>query len=274
MKNNKIRLILIISSILVLIITALLIFVNPEKMNKSLHDILYEINKALILTTIFGTVTKIISDEIIKVKTNDKRMKQLGIHSIGEGRLDKKQTNIMFGGNGHPYPNELKFIFMNGINFFRDFNNHIITAIKNGCHVKVLIADPVKSVDYIKRSNYLNEQDSLPGISIVTDNINKLSAFVKENNYPGSIEVRHYIDEYRYNYRIAKFYHSKDESIKAWINFQPINKIAINQSLTVIGGFDEDYLKEAKSRVSKESDNIVISLDESFDTLWDLYQNN
>jgi hypothetical protein len=277
-KHSLTFIVLLSSLVVVIIITSLLIFVKRDKFNDAFFNILYEINKALILTTIFGTITKLISDEIFKVKTNDTKMRQLGIHSIGEGKLDKKQTRIMFGGKGYEYPSELKFCFISGVVFIKVFTKNIIEAIKNGCHVKILIADPIKSHDYLARANTVNNQNGEYGSYIdqchtTIQMVEEIRNYIKEHDLTGSIEVRHYIDEYRYNFRIAKFYHNlNDEVIKAWINFQPINKNAIDQSLTVIGNYDEEYLKDTNSRVSRESNNIVLSLDESFDMLWDIYK--
>lgn len=266
-----------ISALLVVSITTLLMSFGRAGMDETLYDILYEIDKALILTTIFGTVTKIISDDIVSVKKNDEKMKKLGIHSIGEGRLDKKQTKIMFGGSGYKYPRELKFCFITGIAFLNDLKGKIIEAIKHGTHIKLLLADPIKSKDYLTRVSYINPQggkygdffNQLKEAEVLVAGINEL---IKKHNYSGSIEIRHYIDEYRYNFRIAKYFDDvKGVTTNAWINFQPINKNAIDQSLTVIGRHDYTN-KENESSVIKDSQNIVISLDESFNTLWELYK--
>lgn len=276
MKKNRINYIaltLVISGVLVIAITLLLVLTKEHQINGTLRSILYEIDKALILTTIFGTITKIISDELISVRKNDKKMRELGIHSIGEGRLDKKQANIMFGGRGYEYPDELKFFFINGRKFLSKYKSNIIDAIKYGCKIKILIADPIKSVDFLRRANKINNQNSIEGVLEAIKIVESINKELEGKGFKGTIELRHFIDEYRYNFRLAKFY-SEHQVIKAWINFQPMNRIAVDQSLTVIGSYDIDYLKEAKSNVDKERQSIVLSLDDSFDDLWKTYKEN
>lgn len=280
MKKTKMSLtflILLSAFLIAAALTSVLIIFDDNTMKKSLYNILSEINKALIITIIFGSATKLISDEIIKVKVNDKKMRRLGIYSIGEGKLDKKQTKIMFGGSGYAYPTELKFCFISGNAFMDKFQPEIMEAIKHGCKLKLIIADPIKSKDYLTRAEMVCKQEGKDGSYIdqcifTIKLVEKMKNEIQENNYPGSIEVRHYHDEYRYNYRIAKYFDpEKGEIIRTWINFQPLNKDAIDQSLTVLGKYDEDYVKEEISRVDKESQSIVLSLDTSFDSLWDIY---
>jgi len=250
---------------------------GKQRLTEGVYSILLEIDKALIITMILGSVTKIISDEIISVRMNDRKMRKLGIHSIGEGRLDRKQAAIMFGSHNYIYPTELKFCFISGNAFLAAFRQELTRAIQNGCHVKILIANPIMSSHYLSRAERVCAQEGKDGGYI--DQCLFTISFVKEmqreivnNGYPGSIEIKHYIDEYRYNYRIAKYFNDgKEEIIRTWINFQPLNKDAIEQSLTVIGKYDENYVKEELSRTDKESQSIVLSLDKSFDLLWNIY---
>lgn len=51
-----------------------------------------------------------------------------------------------------------------------------------------------------------------------------------------------------------------------------MNKNAISQSLTVIGKFDEEYLKESQFRVAKEKESIVLSINRAFDHIWEIYK--
>lgn len=276
-KFNIINIIFYVVLGLVIIISIFLYFSKSLSMSELTYNILYEILKALIISGVIGIISKIVSEEMIKVKRNDDKMRRLGIYSIGEGRLDKKQTNIMFGCKSYHYPTELKFCFISGPSFMKTFKDNIINAIKHGTYVKLMIADPIKSKEYLERADAFVPQTGKDGSYI--DQINFTIILVKEikaeiikNEYPGDIEVRHYHDEYRYNFRLAKYYIDENEIIRAWVNFQPPNKDAIDQSLTVLGKYDEEYLKESTSRVDKESQSIVLSLDESFDILWNKYK--
>lgn len=277
-KRFPLTLVIILVAVIILIISLLLIILVPENIiHPSIKEILKEINKALVLSVIIGTITKLIAEDINKVKMNDAKMRRLGIHSIGEGLLDKKQANIMFGGNGYDYPKELKFVFITGVVFIREFEKRIMEAVKNGCEFKLLIADTERSIDYLERATLMRSKPDPFGsyvnqIEMVNSLIAKMQKEASEKGYKGSIEVRHYTDEYRYNYRIAKYRKDDVTIVRAWINFQPINKTAIDQSLTVLGEYNDNEKLDVLTQVEKESRNIVVSIDDSFDLLWDLYK--
>ena len=277
-RKISLTLIIIVSAILLAIALSVILAVfDKERLTESVYAILLEIDKALIITIILGSVTKIVSSEIFSVKTNDRKMRRLGIYSIGEGRLDKKQASIMFGGGGYLYPRELKFCFISGNAFMEAFRPQIMKAIENGCHLKLLIANPTKSASYLERAERICPQGGKDGSYInqclfTLNFVKEMQREIDEKGYFGKIEIKHYHDEYRYNYRIAKYYDKeKGEIIRTWVNFQPLIKDAIEQSLTVIGRYDEEYVKEELSRSDKESQSIVLSLDKSFDELWELY---
>lgn len=275
--KDKINLILLGVIILIIIMTIILWFNENSGMPRFLYNLIYEAVKALIVTLIIGSVGKIISEEIIKIKKNDEKMKKIGIYSIGEGLLDNKQANIMFGSKHHKYPKSLKFYFISGVSFLHDFKPRLIKAIQNGTKIKIMIADPIKSKGFLERANFLSKQEGKYGnffeqIAKSIELVNDLSIEAFDKNYSGSIEIRHYHDEYRYNFRLAKYYNEENEEIKAWVNFQPINRDAINLSLTVLGKYDESYLKDVGSRSNQENQSIVLSLDKAFDSLWDKYQ--
>lgn len=277
-KRFPLTLIILLVALVLVIISLLLIILAPDNIiHPSIKDILKEINKALVLSVIIGTITKLVAEDINKVKLNDMKMRRLGIHSIGEGLLDKKQANIMFGGNGYAYPRELKFLFITGISFMQTFEKRIMEAVKNGCHLKLLIADIERSDDYLTRASVMCPQNTKSGsyleqIADVNALIARMQKEITDNGYKGTVEVRHYTDEYRYNFRIAKYQAANNDLVRAWINFQPINKTAIDQSLTVLGEYSDTEQLSGLTQVEKESRNIVLSLEDSFDMLWEIYK--
>ena len=272
---SKLFYILLICLILIIGLSIVLITLKKEILGEALYTILMEIDKALILTIVIGTIAKMISNDIYKVKKNDDKMRKIGIYQIGEGKLDHKQTNIMFGGKGYDYPIELKFLFISGDNFTKAFKSNMIEAIKKGCNIKYLVADPVKSKDYLSRSEELCPQSEGHYYEQVYRTLNiikEIQKEIKENNYKGSIEVRYYFDEYRYNYRLAVYNKNNNESIRLWANFQPQDKDAIDLSLGVHGLYDESYVADSLYRSDKESNSIVLSMNRSFDMIWKKYE--
>ena len=269
-KNTKsvlIFILLIVAFVVAVGLIPILIFYK-NCMPDVVYDILLEVEKALIVSVLLGYIAKLISEDIFLMKKNDSKLRKIGIFEIGEGYLNYKQTNIMFGGCGYKYPKELKFLFISGNLFMEKFEFKILTALKHGCDIKVLIADPNKSKDFLERAEVLCPQIKDEGsysaqIKKTSELIKKIQNQIKINNYEGKIEVRYYIDEYRYNYRLG-LYGEHCETIRLWANFQPPNKDAVDLSLVVHGIYNND----------KEKDSIVLELNNSFDQLWDKYENN
>ena len=271
---SKLFYILLICLILIIGLSIVLITLKKEILGEALYTIIMEIDKALILTIIIGTIAKMISNDIYKVKKNDDKMRKIGIYQIGEGKLDNKQANIMFGSNGYEYPLELKFLFISGDNFTLSFKERMKEAIKQGCNIKYLIADPIESKEYLERSEELCPQSEGHYYEQVYRTLEIIKEIQQETkDYKGSIEVRHYKDEYRYNYRLAIYKQDDNETIRLWANFQPQDKDAIDLSLGVHGIFDEKYVEGNTYRSDKESSSIVLSMNRSFDMIWKKYEN-
>ena len=280
-RNSKTIVVLFIIAIVALLIVILCIkyFYNNEFINFK-YEMLLELAKALLITIIVGLFTKIITDEFVRIQKNDSKMKDIGIYEIGEGKLDHKQKNIMFGNAalGCRMPSELKFLFISGDNFIKEYKDSIKKVVLNGCNVKILIADPVKSKDFLQRAEVICPQSNEEGsyveqvlktksiIKSIQDEINSINV---ENK--GSIEIRHYIDEYRYNIRIGIYAEEIDKyKYVAWANFQPMVKDSIDLSLTVIGKAENNKLVNSSNET--EAKNMVLAMNKAFDELWKLYK--
>lgn len=281
MKKKKIStfLLVIIISTLVVIVISIFLFTCLKK-ETTFYQLLFEADKALITTIIIGGIAKVISNDIIKVKKNDEKLRKIGIYSIGEGKLDYIQTKIMFGGRGYEYPKELKFCFISGCVFLRDFSDYILNAMKNGCNIKILLADEKKSLDFLERTEVICTQFDDKGnpyhydeqIVFTKSVIDEIRAKAQKEGYSGSIEIRQYIDEYRYAFRLGVYGEKEKCVMRLWANFQPLCKDAINLSLGVHGIFDMNYISENEQ--NSDSSSIVKCIDKSFDVLWDKYQDS
>lgn len=266
---------------LAIIISFVLLLIDKEILGDALYSVLLEIDKALFITIVIGGVAKLISNDILAVKKNDNRLRSLGIYSIGEGKLSSKQALIMFGGRGHVYPKELRFCFISGVIFLKVFEKQILKAMENGCKIKILLADPNKSKDFLERTEALCPQRNSKGenypyatqIKETIKNIENMSKIAKELNYPGSIEIRHYIDEYRYAFRLADYWEEGTERNKTrlWANFQPLSKDAIDLSLCVHGILDDNYIENDASGKNPES-GIVYNISCTFNEMWEKYK--
>ena len=85
------------------------------------------------------------------------------------------------------------------------------------------------------------------------------------DQFPNRVEIRYYKDEYRYNFRIAK-YRLKDGSFNClcWWNVQPFNKDSVDLSVGLQGSWN--------SSDKNLSENIFNHLDNGFDLIWDNYR--
>ena len=70
---SKLYYILLICLILIIGLSIVLITLKKEILGEALYTILMEIDKSLILTIIIGTIAKMISNDIYKVKKNDEK---------------------------------------------------------------------------------------------------------------------------------------------------------------------------------------------------------
>lgn len=115
---------------------------------------------AVIQALIIGFFTSIILNRIfLKEKNIGKKLRDYGIERIsayGDGTLSKKDANVFFGRRGHPAPREIHLCFITGNRFLQDYKEEIKKLAKNGCKIKVLIADPTASSTYnYPDSNYM-----------------------------------------------------------------------------------------------------------------------
>lgn len=200
---------------------------------------------------------------------------KLGIQHICSGLIKLTQKRIMFGDSFYDKPKELKFWFISGNNFLKDCKNDIIDNIINGCNIKILLADPKNSIGFLKRAEYLCPQND--GYTYL-EQIKEVSSLVSEiankliiaNKYNGSIEIRYYIDEYRYPVRLALYgNNSSISSIKMWANYQALMMDAVDLSLGVIGSYENN--KKSNKMHEIQEDNIAYNLNKAFDAIWDKY---
>lgn len=277
--NRTILLLFLFAFILLIVIIKYIKYKYVDEYPLFRYEILEELAKSLLITIIVGMFAKIISDEFIRIQKNDYKMKDIGIYEIGEGKLDNKQKNIMFGNEslGYKIPSELKFLFISGDNFIKAYKNEITSVINKGCKVKILIADPVKSKQFLNRAEVLCPQSIEEGsyveqLSTTTKIVNEIKkSIINNTDNKGSIEIRHYHDEYRYNIRIGLYDYGQDNyKYIAWANFQPMIKDSIDLSLTVIGKASNNKISYSSSK--GDSNNIVIAMNDAFDKLWELYK--
>lgn len=284
-KNKRSLAILFIAALAidVLVVSFNLCF-EGKIFNEKFFSFMWFVAETIFTSVIIGFIVKMISDDLIKVKSNDYKMKKLGIYEVGEGKLNSIQANTMFGSPlmGYPYPKELRFMFVSGSVFLNVFKERIIKAIEHGCNVKILLADPEGSADFLNRMEQMIPQKGEAGgdtyaeqvvyVKNIIDSIKtETIEFFEKNNIKesdrGSIELRYYIDEWRYNIRIASYHDEKndDEYHRVWLNYQSPVKDSIYQSLTVIGYMD------ASQGTKTEEESLVYAMKIGFDKLWNIY---
>ncbi len=280
-KNLKVVLLILgVIALLAISLSLVLCLVPEEGMNSTLRSILYEIDKGLILTGIIGLVisfaSRLIAEDILAVSRDNKRLRQLGIKSISDKTLSKEEIRLMFGDDKNGYPIELKFLFVTGINFVRDFRPLIIKAIEHGCNVKIMIGDAVseKGREFLTRNQEFRGPANESGLTDiqeceqVTKWLKEMHKEVVDKKLPGSLSLRYYTDQYRYNHRIAIYEKNNKREYRVWSNIQPQTKIALRLTLAVYGTYDEADYSQSLVKTKEEKESIVLATNESFDELW------
>ena len=116
--------------------------------------------------------------------------------------------------------------------------------------------------DYIKRCEEICPQE-VPYLKQTTETTLPILNTISKR-FPNRIEIRYYKDEYRYNFRIAK-YRIKDGTFDnmCWLNIQPFNKDAVDLSVGLTGSWS--------STDKNIQENMFYQLDKGFDLIWDKY---
>ena len=282
MKKNLKAVLLILGIIAVAAISlSLVLCLVPEgDMNATLRNILYEIDKGLILTGIIGLVisfaSRLIAEDLLAVSRDNKRLRQLGIKTISDKTLSKEEIRLMFGDDKRGYPIELKFLFVTGINFVRDFRPLIIKAMEHGTSIKIMIGDAVseKGREFLERNQQFRGPANESGLTDiqeceqVTKWLKEIHKEVVDKKLPGSLSLRYYTDQYRYNHRIAIYEKDGKREYRVWSNIQPQTKIALRLTLAVYGTYDEADYGQSLVKTEEEKNSLVLATNESFDELW------
>ncbi len=251
--------------VLVILIILANIFLQENADWKSiLTDLLNDILSVAIVGVIATLFTKIISDNFFKIKRNNDKLLSFGVDKIGEGKSTAEDIINLFGdAKTNKYPSEIKLMFITGDGFFKTFKNDIVECLQNSeCNIKILLMSIYDNNDYIKRCEEICPQE-VPYLKQTTETtLPILNAISKR--FPNRIEIRYYKDEYRYNFRIAK-YRIKDGTFDnmCWLNIQPFNKDAVDLSVGLTGSWS--------STDKNIQENMFYQLDKGFDLIWDKY---
>ena len=239
--------------------------ITNEAGKELLYDILSALGIALVVGTLTTVLTKIIEGNFISAATNDKTMRAFGVTNIGTGKSTRKDIKELFGkALFKKYPTEVKILFISGNVFFETFREELLNCIKNSeCTVKILLLNTMnpENEGYISRMNSLREQDPTYKAQVEEYTLVTLESIYNELDAGdrNRLKVRFYMDEYRYNFRIAK---SDDGRGKCWLNVEPFVENAFDLSIRLDGQWSDD---------SKDG-NIFESLDSGFDALWKTYK--
>lgn len=255
---------------LVLVVTLVLVSIflqSEEDINKLKFDLLEDLLSAATVGVVATLFTEIITNKILAVKRNNDKLKEFGVKYIGTGISSPADIRGLFG---NPllkkYPSEIKLMFISGNGFFLHFQKDLLKCLQNSnCTVKVLLlsTDP-SNLDYARRMERICHQERTYFHQVDREAICLLQSVVDqlEERKKGQIQLRFYKDEYRYNFRIAKYCNGDEVSGKCWLNIQPLNRDAAELSIGLNGEWDDE---------SSLKSNVFALLDDSFDQLWEDY---
>lgn len=261
--------------IFVMIVLAVaIVFVNvclqsESDMKETLLDSLNSLISAVIVGVIGTMFTKIIVDNLAKVKRNNDKLKEFGTEYIGTGESTKKDVLHLFGNKYiNEYPKEIKLMFISGNIFINKFKKELLNCLQQSdCIVKILLisTDPLNQ-EYAKRMEKICPQKEPYHCQVNNKSINVLKSIanqLNDSNKRSQLKLRFYRDEYRYNFRIAKYCSGDNIAGKCWINVQPLNRDAVEVSIGLYGEWNNE---------TSSDNNIYELLDEAFDKLWDEYE--
>lgn len=270
---NSTTLALWVLIIIMLVIISAIVVLNIKMQRASdikwlLLDLLNSLLSAVTVGLIASTFAQIIANNMIRVKRNNEKLSKFGVEYIGTGRSSPIDTDQLFGnGITKNYPSEIKLLFISGDGYFRAFGKNLLHCVQNSdCVVKILLlsVDP-SNREFISRMekmcpqkiSYYDQvmQETLPILQSVVDNL--------DESKKKQVRLRFYKDEYRYNFRIAKFFSEDNVEGKCWLNIQPFNRDAVDISVGLNGSWDNEHPSDS---------NIFELLDAGFDQIWDEYK--
>ena len=230
-------------------------------------ELMSSLLSAITISLIIGTFTKIISEHLFAVKRNDRKLASFGIQQISTGISTTKDVLDLFGNPyKKQYPKEICLLFITGNSFFKVFQHEIIHCLQRGCCIKVMLASPHEAnFDFLKRMEQLCPQKTSCANQISQETLPLVEKIRKEaGNTEGRIMVRFYRDEYRYNYRSARYLIGENElQTNYWINISPPNTDAVDLSVV---------LKGCAYSTEEIQNSIFEKTDKSFSFLWEKYR--
>lgn len=258
-------LIVLMVVISVSIITLNLLYQTKDDFKSLLISLLDSLLSAVTVGLIATTFSKIITNNFAIIKRNNQKLSAFGVREIGTGVSTKKDSLDLFG-NPYTgvYPRELKIMFISGNGFFSHYKNDLTDCLRHGCLVKILLLSTEDAnQSYLSRMNKLCPQTTAYKDQVDAETLSTLRSVFDslDAKQRQLLQVRFYRDEYRYNFRIAK-YCDQDNRVsgQCWLNIQPFNRNAVDMSIALKGGWD-----------ATSEDNFFATLDDGFDRIWHTY---
>ena len=256
------------TAVLIAVVVVNIVVLKDSNWQNMFTVMMNDLMSALVIGLFVGIITTILTNHIISVQKNMGRLRKWGITSIGTTLSTARDINLMFGGK--KYPTEIKLMFLTGRVFFQDFELKIIQAMNNGTKVKVLLASgSPQNEQYLDRVcvRYLPDKDKGFYTNEINNVVQKTLDEIKQRSQnPENLEVRHYLDEYQNNLRVATYDYDSGKRISYyWISLQPPNKPAKDISVNHRGKVDWS------SDSLDINENLCCQFERSFDELWSRY---
>ena len=279
----KIAFFMLVSLLIASALLLVLALVPEGIMNKTLRDMLFEIDKWLFLTGVLGFgvsfTSSLISQDILAITRENRKLRRVGIKTMHSNTSSQEEVRLMFGDGANNCPIELKFLFISGINFIKYFRNSIIRAIEHGADVKIMIGDPFseKGREFLEHNQQFRGEINPNGMTdieeceAVTSLLKDMQKEIADKKLPGSLRLRYYTDQYRCNCRIAIFEdENKKREVRMWSSFQTQTRIAVDLSLAAYGTYNEADESVFLNKAEEEQLSLVVETNNSFDKLWEM----
>lgn len=270
---KKIALPIFITLLFAIALTVILMHMQDDTVP---YKILYELDKAIVVTGVVGSFAKAITENVFSIMKRESLLKDVGIVEVTAGRSTNKQINKTFGLCGEDRPECLKYFFVTGENYFRKNHKRIVRMVKKNegkVHIQILLAK--KEISKGVRNPFLTHMDEFKNEKKTQEELkniekNKINYIEKifedlrsENIVPEDyIEIREYVDEYRLSLHIATY---ENQRITCWSDMIPPNLTAF-----VFSG-SSMFVSEYNPQKDNAEISYAYKFNEYFNAVWEMY---
>lgn len=269
---KKIALPIFITLLFAIALTVILMHMQADTVP---YKILYELDKAIVVTGVVGGFAKAITENVFSIMKRESLLKDVGIVEVTAGRSTNKQINKTFGLCGEDRPECLKYFFVTGENYFRKNHKRIVRMVKKNegkVHIQILLAkkeiNGERNPFLTNMDKFKNEEKTKEELEALEKNkVNYIEKIFVDLRAAGIvpedyIEIRGYVNEYRLSLHIATY---ENQRITCWSDMIPPNLTSF-----VFSG-SSMFVSEYNPQKDNAEISYAYKFNEYFNAVWEMY---